>query len=370
MQQTTVLLVNWSGAYGGAEQYQLNIVRGFDPTRYRFLFASPSGEWPQRLAASGYRHVEVPVRPGFDLESVLRLRRIIQQENVDIVHAQQSRALLQAGLAARLVGRVGVVQTEHNMSLGWHLGGVYPRYVRVINHPIRRLVVHFLADRIIALGQSGKDFYTRIIHTSLDKIVIIPSPFPVYPEHPAPDNAYPIMGTPAELTERKGLAYLIAAAPLVLRKYPDAQFLIMGRGHLEQQLKQQVAEAHLQNSVRMLGFVPNVSEQMPGWDMLVLPSLWDPFPQAILEAMAHGLAVVTTAVDGALEMVVNEETGILVPPADSQALANAILRLLDDPTQARCMGQKGRERVAQVYNLDRIVQQLDALYQTVLGEKR
>lgn len=370
MQPTTVLLVNWAGAYGGAEQYQLNFVRGCDQTRYRFLFASPAGEWPQRLSAAGYRHFEVPIRPGFDLDSVLRLRRIIQQEHVDIVHAQQSRALLQAGLAARLVGGVAVVQTEHNMSLGWHLGGVYPWFVRWINHPIRRLVVRFLADRIIALGQSGKDFYTRIIHASPAKIVIIPSPFPVYPEHPAPDNPDPIIGIPAELTERKGLAYLIAAAPLVLRKYPRTQFLIAGQGHLEQALKQQVADGRLGENVRLLGFVPNVSAQMPGWDLLVLPSLWDPFPQAILEAMAHGRPVVTTAVDGALEMVVDGETGLLVPPGDAPALAGAVIRLLDDRALAQRMGRQGRQRVADLYDLARIVRQLETLYQAVLAEKR
>jgi glycosyltransferase involved in cell wall biosynthesis len=370
MQPTTVLLVNWAGTYGGAEQYQLNLVRGFDQTRYRFLFASPGGEWPNRLIAAGYRHFEVPLRPGFDPESVLRLRRIIKQERVDIVHAQQSRALLQAGLAATLVGGVAVVQTEHNMSLGWHRGGVYPWFVNWINHPVRRLVVHFLADRIIALGQSGKEFYTRIVHTAPAKIVIIPSPFPVHPEHAAPDNPDPTIGIPAELTERKGLIYLIAAAPLVLQKYPRAQFLIAGKGHLEEELKHQVADAHLGDNVHFLGFVPNVATQMPGWDMLVLPSLWDPFPQAILEAMAHGRPVVTTAVDGALEMVVDGETGLLVPPGDAPALAGAILRLLDDRDLAQRMGRLGRQRVADLYDLARIVRELDMLYQAVLTEAR
>ncbi len=104
--------------------------------------------------------------------------------------------------------------------------------------------------------------------------------------------------------------------------------------------------------------------------MMVLPSLWDPFPQVVLEAMANGLPVIASAVDGALEMVVDGETGILVPPGDAQALANAILRLLGDRSLARRMGQNGRARVAETYSLERVVGQMDKLYQALLGERQ
>ncbi len=365
MPWTTVLLVNWSGAYGGAEKYQLNIVRAFG-ARYRFVFASPEGEWPTRLTEAGYTHYVVPMRPGLDVQSVLRLRRIIRDEQVDIVHAQQSRALLQAGLAAKLAGRAAVVQTEHNMSLGWYKGGVYPWYVRWINNPIRSFAVRLLARRIITLGQSGKAFYTTILHQPPDKIAIIPVPHPVYPEHPAPANAAPVIGTPAELTERKGLAYLIEAAPRVLARYPAAQFLIIGRGHLEDALRRQIVAGSLEQNVHLLGFVPNVAERMKEWDVLVLSSLWDPFPQVVLEAMANGLPVIASAVDGALEMVVDGETGFLVPPGDAAALAAAIIRLLDDRDLARRMGREGRARLAQVYNLEGVVQKIDQVYQGML----
>lgn len=363
----TVLMVNWAGSYGGAEQYQLNLVRGFDPARYRFIFASPAGEWPRRLAAAGYAHYEVPIRPGFDLQSVLRLRRIIRSEKVRIVHAQQSRSLLQAGLAARLVGGVAVVQTEHNMSMGWHRCGYYPWYVPLISHRLRRLVVHALADRLTVFAPSGRDFYVNIIHVPARKVVVIPSPYPLHPERPAPTNPYPIIGTPAELTERKGLSFLIDAAPRVLERYPGAQFLIMGRGHLEQRLRQQIAERNLQDGVHLLGFVPDASEQMPGWDLLALPSLWEPFGQVVLEAMSHGLPVVTTTGDGPESIVVDGETGLLVPPGEAPALAVAILRLLDDPDLAQRMGQAGRQRIATVYSLERIAKLMDALYQELLG---
>ena len=370
MKSTTILMVNWSGTYGGAEKYQLNIVRAFDQSRYRFIFASPEGEWPGRLAEAGYQHYAVPMRAGLDVQSVLRLRRIIRDEQVDIVHAQQSRGLVQAGLAAKLAGRAAVVQTEHNMSLGWYTGGMFPWYVRWINNPLRSVVARLIADRIITLGQSGRDFYTRILHLPPAMIAIIPVPHPVLAGHPAPANPSPIIGTPAELSERKGLLHLLDAAPVVLQTYPDAQFLIIGRGPLESRLRELITERGLQNNIHLLGFVPNVAERMPEWDMLVLPSLWDPFPQVILEAMAQGLPVVASAVDGALEMVVDGETGFLVPPADVQALAAAILHLLGDRALARRMGQQGRQRVADVYNLEGVVKKIDALYQELLGGDR
>ncbi len=140
----------------------------------------------------------------------------------------------------------------------------------------------------------------------------------------------------------------------------------MGRGHLEERIRERIAALGLHDNVHLLGFVPDASERMAQWDIFVLPSLSDLFPRAILEAMAQGLPVVSTTVDGALDMVVNGETGLLAPPGDPQELAAAIGRLLDDPQLARRLGEKGRERVEKVYNVEGIVAQLDALYQRVV----
>lgn len=365
MAQTTVLLVNWAGSFGGAEKYQFDIVRGFSASRYRFLLASPEGEWPQRWRAAGYRHYDVAIGPGLDLRSVWRLRRIMRDEHVRVVHALQSRALLQAGLAARLLGHIGVVQTEYNITMTWHEVGDFPWYVRFINNRVRRLVGLYLADQIISVGHSGRRFYLEVLRLPPAKVCVIPASMVVAPPHPAPANARPIIGTAAELTERKGVLDLVDAARIVAQRHPAAQFLIMGRGHLEERIRERIAANGVADTVHLLGFVPDASERMAQWDIFVLPSLSDLFPRAILEAMAQGLPVVATTVDGALDMVVEEETGLLVPPGDPPALAAAITRLLDDPALARRMGAQGRERVARVYNVDGIVQQLDALYQRV-----
>jgi glycosyltransferase involved in cell wall biosynthesis len=192
----------------------------------------------------------------------------------------------------------------------------------------------------------------------------------VAPPHATPADRTPVIGTAAELTERKGLLPLVDAAARVLVRHPQVQFLIMGRGHLEKTLKQRIAENGVEQNVHLMGFVPDASERMAEWTIFVLPSLSDLFPRAILEAMAQGLPVVSTKVDGAREMVVDGETGLLVAPGDAPALADALIRLLDDPALARRMGEMGRQRIADVYNVDGIVQQLDELYQTLLGEKR
>jgi glycosyltransferase involved in cell wall biosynthesis len=370
MGQTTVLLVNWFGSYGGAEKYQFDIVRGCDQSRYRFILASPRGDFPPRWVDAGYSYFEAPTGPGLDLRSVWRLHRIMRQERVDIVHAMQSRTLLQAGLAARLIGKIGVIQTEYNITMNWHRVGAYPWYVRYINNPIRRLVGLHLADQIVSVSQSGRQFYLDVIGLPTEKVCVIPAPMAVAPEHPAPTNAKPMIGTAAELTERKGLLDLVDAAQLVVASHPDAQFLIMGRGHLEARLKERIAAKGLGSTVHLLGFVPDASDRMAQWDIFVLPSISDLFPRAILEAMAQGLAVISTTVDGALDMVVNGETGLLVPPADPPALAQAIIRLLDDPALARQMGRKGRARVAQVFNVEGVVQRIDALYQDVLRRRK
>jgi glycosyltransferase involved in cell wall biosynthesis len=112
--------------------------------------------------------------------------------------------------------------------------------------------------------------------------------------------------------------------------------------------------------------VPNILGLL---DVFVLPSLWEGLPIALLEAMAAGLPVVATAVGGTPEVVVEGETGFLVPPRDPEALAEAILRLLREPDLRRRMGEAGRKRVAEHFSVEQMVQKTEALYEHLLAEK-
>ena len=159
-----------------------------------------------------------------------------------------------------------------------------------------------------------------------------------------PTEAF-VIGTVGRLCEQKGHTFLLSAAKKLLAERPDAMFVIAGYGPSEEQLKTQADDLGIGSSVKFLGYRRDVDLVLAALDVFVLPSLWEGMSNAILEAMAAAKPVLATAVDGNLEQVVRDETGILVPPGDADALAEALLGLAGDPQRALDMGRRGRERV-------------------------
>jgi len=364
----SVLIVNWSGHYGGVEKHLLMLAGGLDPQKYRLVFASPdNGPFPAMLREAGYCWYNVPMRSGLDGASVRQLCRLIRAEGIDLLHAQQSRGLYLGGLAARLAGGKGVIQTEHNVSLDWHRRARIPLRVRWGSNLLRYFFVRFVARKIIALSSGVARFYTQVLRVEPRKITIIPHAHPVaaHPVRRDLDPRSPVIGTVANLTEQKGLPYLIEAAAIVRRTHPAVRFRIIGGGHLHNQLAAQIARLGLQETVELAGFQPNATALMPSFDIFVLPSLWEPFGLVLLEAMANGLPIVATDVDGVADVVVAGETGIVVPPANPQALAQGIVQLLKDPALCRRMGQRGWERCAQEFTVERMVARMAMLYEEV-----
>jgi len=125
----------------------------------------------------------------------------------------------------------------------------------------------------------------------------------------------------------------------------------------------------LRESVRFLGTRHDVPELLALMDMVVHPSLQEGFANAVLEAMAAGKPVVATDVGGNPEAVVQGETGLLVPPRDSRALADAIIWMLDHPDEAARFGETGRNRVADHFEISRMVRQYEELYERLVAEK-
>jgi glycosyltransferase involved in cell wall biosynthesis len=179
----------------------------------------------------------------------------------------------------------------------------------------------------------------------------------------------PVIGTLARLHEQKGHSYLLDAVAQLRREIPDVKALVVGDGELRPSLEQRTQALRLSDSVIFTGTRRDVPEILALLDVFVLPSLWEGLPIALLEAMAAGLPVVATRVGGVPEVVVDGETGLLVPPRDPDALSEAILTLLQDPDLRQKMGQAGQERVREYFSVERMVEETEALYERLLAEK-
>ena len=175
----------------------------------------------------------------------------------------------------------------------------------------------------------------------------------------------PIVGNVAALVPHKGQRHLVEAAALVVRKVPDARFVIAGEGELRPALERQIREHRLEKHVLLAGFRPDVLSLHKAFDIFVMSSITEGLGTSLLDAMAAGKPVVATATGGIPEVVVDGDTGILVPARNDAALADAIVRLLKDPALRERMGKAGRARVGQRFSAERMLKETLRVYQRV-----
>jgi glycosyltransferase involved in cell wall biosynthesis len=172
------------------------------------------------------------------------------------------------------------------------------------------------------------------------------------------------------LHRQKGYDYFIRAIARVKREVPGVKVLIAGEGEEENNLKKLVRSLDLTKEIIFTGLSLDVGLILSYTRLFVLPSLWEGMPNAVMEAMAAAKPVVATRVGGVPELVVEGETGILVPPEDTEALALAMLDLLQDPLKGRSMGEAGRKRVQDHFSMTAMVTNTDYLYQELLKTKK
>jgi glycosyltransferase involved in cell wall biosynthesis len=161
----------------------------------------------------------------------------------------------------------------------------------------------------------------------------------------------------AALVPHKGQRHLIDAAALVVRQVPDARFIIAGEGELRPSLERAIKEHHLEKHVLLAGFRPDVLSLHKAFDIFVMSSVTEGLGTSLLDAMAAAKPVVATTAGGIPEVVVDGETGILVPPRDHGAMAAAIVKLLTDVDLRQRMGHAGQTRARRRFSADRMVQE-------------
>lgn len=170
----------------------------------------------------------------------------------------------------------------------------------------------------------------------------------------------------ATLKEQKGHRYLIEAMAVIVPRHPDLHVLFIGDGELREELQVQVERLNLGHHIYFLGSRSDVPQLLAACDLFVLPSLWEGLSMALLEAMATGLPIVATEVSGTVQVLVPNETGILVPPGEPGRLTHAIERLMSDPERAQAMGAAARRRVAAEFSAQKQAGEHLALYHRLL----
>lgn len=176
-----------------------------------------------------------------------------------------------------------------------------------------------------------------------------------------------VIGSVGRLIDQKGIRYGLEAFGRVCKQIPDVHYVIAGDGMLRQALTDQATALGLQETVHFLGWQDRPDDLYETFDIFLFPSLWEGFGLVLLEAMSHRLPVVTTNASAMSEIVIEEETGFLVPPADPDALAERLIQLLTNSALSHQMGEAGRNRVETVFTIEKMVQETLAIYHNVIG---
>ncbi|HVL18655.1 MAG TPA: glycosyltransferase [Gemmatimonadales bacterium] len=365
----TVLHFTDSDQFGGTERALLQVLAGLDRSRWRpvLLHRPESGLAPLLQEA---RHLGVELRTVPQLRGVqgwARLPALVQQirrERAAVFHAHLTWPLAcRMGLLGAALARVPAVVATAQLFVDLPPSGWTTMQHRVVSACVDRYlaVSRQVAAQLRERFGVRADKITQVPNAvALDRFPRAVSPAPARPADPAAPQT---VLTVARLDPQKGLHHLVAAAALV----PEARVMVVGEGPERPALETEIARLGLGDRVHLLGFRSDVPDLLAASDLFVLPSLFEGLPLSILEAMAAGKPVVATAIGGNDEAVVDGATGLLVPPGDPQALADAIRALLRDPERRRRLGEAGRRRAEAEFSATAMVRRVAAVYDELLA---
>lgn len=336
------------------------------------------GEFTPRLRARGVGVSDVPIprriAPTGDVRALWQLYRELRALRPDIVHTHTSKAGFIGRLAAWLAGVPVIVHTMHEPPHN-AAGGPLTRALYIWLERFATL----LATHVVTVSYANEREIVRQRLVPRDRLSVVREGLDLafYPRATdgraavralgIPDHV-PVVGAVGRLEAAKGHTYLIRAVPRVLAHVPDARFVIVGGGHLCAKLQAEIDALGLSERVIMTGYREDMLELMQGFDVFALPSLWEGLGIVLLEAMAYARPLVAAAVGGVNDVVVDGETGLLVPPRSPEALARAITALLTDRQRAARLGEAGARRLETEFSDELCNARLMALYARLLGE--
>lgn len=390
MEKIKVLHIITHLGFGGAQDNTLLTVEGHSRDRYEVHLATGQDytDWEERGQNSADAFHVFPdlcrsVQPRTDRRALHQITQFLKEHKYDVVHTHSSKAGILGRIAAHRANVPVVIHTYHGF--GWQVARAahdrrLQKHISSAKEQSFILVERYaasLSDGMIMVSELNKEEVIRMNLAPREKFVTIYSGidldrFNVNVERTSmchslglsPDQ--PIIGTVGRLSPQKAPLDFVAAAKTVLQQKPDVQFIMIGDGPLASEVRQAIGD---DQRIRVFGYRDDVPEILSILDMFVLSSLWEGLGRAMTEAMIVGAPVAATAVDGVPELVTHKQTGLLSSPGDPTGLAENINWLLDHPEEAHQMTQRARDRVVPAFSAERMVTQIEVLYDRLLAEK-
>lgn len=355
------------GAIGGGETYLLNLVTNLDRERFEPVVLSfTDGEMVDRLRKEGIRAEVFYTEKPFDIRLYPKIKRFIDAEQFDLVHYHGSRAGTNTVIPARL-GHKKIIYTVH----GWSFHTGNNPFITKGRIAAESLMIKY-TDLVICGSQAdieaGKKYCGgseyKLIHNSIDttKFVSQPNNSELRRELGIRDEQI-VVTFLARMTYQKDPVTFIKAIARVIDENKNVRVLVFGDGEMKQEVLMHAASLKLDDYIHFGSFRKDIQNVHASSDIFVLPSLWEVVPLALLEAMAMEKACIATNIPGTTEALYDNVNGLLFEPHNEKQLAEQILRLAADAELRKRLGTEARNTVVQKFDLKKLVQSNEAVYE-------
>ena len=388
-----ILYIITKSSWGGAQKDVYDLATNLSQNDFEIAVAAGgSGLLLEKLAERGVRTIKIPflerdINPAKEIFSLISLFQIFRKENPDIVHLNSSKIGGLGAVAARLASfftrrKIFVIFTAH----GWGFNDDRFYFARVIIYFLQWLSVLF-CDRVIAVSRAvlNQGMYFPFSKHKFFLIYngVMPPQFlnqsqarkkladltrldsarqVLLNKTDITGGEFPWLGTIAELTQNKGLNYLIETADLLKKSGHKFKIFILGGGEDEQKLKSQIIALDLEHEVFIAGFVPDAATYLKAFDIFVLPSTTEALTYALVEAGLADLPAVASRVGGLPEILEHQTSGILVKPKNPEALAEAIKTLIENPKLRKKYGETFKKKASQKFSFEKMLEETINLY--------
>jgi glycosyltransferase involved in cell wall biosynthesis len=320
---------------GGAEKVVMQLCELMQSNCEKIVVCSCGGSYAKQLESMGISHYTVDdiaeKNPLTMFRIFLKLKRVVKEEKIDIIHTHHRIAAFYARLLTLFHPKIRLLYTAHN---------VFNDKVLLTRFALRK-------TGIIAVSNAVKENLCKFYRIPEKTVTVIYNAVNVHAEpiSPVPEieryrsEGYFLVGNVARLSKQKGIPFFLEAIPKILSKNRKVMFYLIGDGEDRSFLEKQIRENHLEDSVIMLGYRSDVINVMKQLDVIVLSSLWEGFPLTPIEAFSVGKTVVATNAGGTPEIVHNRINGLLISPRSASEIADAVLYLINHPEEKRQMEQ-------------------------------
>lgn len=377
MRNGKIIIARFWPKFGGNIPSITPVILGINPKKYETIgiYLTKNSDIPNILEQNGKKIFYVtqkPQLPFFRPNAFLKLAEILKNQGVDILHCHHHKSTVYGTIAGRLAGVPIILAHVHGIGRTRNLR--------------RKLLNRFIlsgVDKILAISEAVKDdILQNNFSMPSDKIINLGNSIDydyfasgVYDKQTVrkrfgiPEGCF-VFAAAGRLAPTKGQQYLIGAFPRVKKQMPTAELLIAGTGELKNELEKLALELGCSSSVHFLGHVDNMPEFYSIVDVFVMPSIAEGLPRTLIEAMAAGILCIASNAGGIPEILDNGRFGLLVPPKDTNALAEAMFKAAKMPQQEKsAIISAAKEYIKANYSHGIMIKRIEKIYDILVAEK-